>query len=386
MFSRLSITRESRKLSEIRRAELSLVAVVVVIGFLARIVVSERGYNYDFGVWQILADGIGKGLTPWQATTYFYGPIWAHLLYFLKTLGNLTGVEFRLLIVLTLTLADLTISYLIMRHKSVVFACVFFLNPISIIITGYHNQLDNLVIAIACLGLLLVPQKVDGPLTRGDIVTLVLLWLSLSTKHLFLIFVIWMAMRQRDLKRQLTYLFVPPTLFVLSFVPFLPSSASTVENLAGWSAENGPLWVLLGLENGLGPIPLTFFTVVSTAVIGWLVRRWPMSNAVFLYLVVVVITTPNSAGQYFAIAAIGAIGLGTLWFAPYFAMATYVLMLDYHGLHFSSESRIVGIIVLDDPVLTESIARFGLIPLSLMAGCIAFTLKSSRSKSSSVTV
>jgi hypothetical protein len=297
------------------------------------------------------------------------------LLYLFREIEALVGIDFRIQIISVLSIADLIIANVIWKRGSLLLSLIFFVNPISIIITGYHNQFDNLAIAIFLVAVLISPAQTSGPFERRELILLGLLSLSLIMKHVFLVYVFWLAVRQKQVKRQIVYLLTPPFLFALSFLPFQSSWSRITDNASGWSADNGPLWTLIGLEDGLGPIPLIALSILVLASIGVLVRNWSLTMSVFLFLVVLVITTPNSAGQYFAIAVIGAIGLGSPWFVPYVAIATYVLMLDYHGLHFSSDSRVVGVFVLDTPVLTEGIARFGLTPLALMAGCIAVAIQ-----------
>jgi len=391
MFARLDdlwsdFKKPVRTLAELSSATRLITAAIIVVGIALRLLVSTRGNNYDFESYKLVVAGREEGLTAWQVGRYNYGPVWAHLLYTFNWAQSNLGLSFRLQVILVLTLADLFIGYFIIKKRNVLIAGLFFLNPVSIIITGYHNQFDNLAIAIVCAALLVSRDARQGDIGKRDAFALLLLGLSLSTKHVFLVFMFWMAVRQLGLKRQLAYLIVPPTLFVLSFTPFLQSSWSGIKKFViGYeSADNGPLWILLGLQNGLGPIPLMALFVATLSVVGILVRNRSTPEVLFLYLVTIVITTPNLAGQYFAIAAIGAIGLGSLWFMPYVAIATYVLMLDYHGLYFTTSSRFVGIFVLDTPILTESIVRFGLIPLSLLAGCIAVVVRDRKARLNAV--
>ena len=373
----VDLTKPAGRLSETSRPARYTIAITAILGIALRFLVSTRGHNYDFDSYKLVVAGREEGLTAWQVGRYNYGPVWAHVLYVFNWIESTIGIAFRVQVIMLLTLADVFIARYILATRNLLTACVFFLNPVSIIITGYHNQFDNLAIAVVCAALLVNHDRRRGDLDKSDLWTLLLLGLSLSTKHVFLVFMFWMAVRQVGLKRRVVYLTVPPAIFVLSFTPFLASSWSGIQKFViGYdSADNGPLWILLGLNDGLGPIPLMALFVVALSSVGVIVRNRTSAEALFTYLVVIVITTPNLAGQYFAIAAIGAIGLGSLWFAPYVAIATYVLMLDYHGLHFSSTARFVGIIILDTPVLTEAIVRFGLIPISLLVGCAALVVR-----------
>jgi hypothetical protein len=197
------------------------------------------------------------------------------------------------------------------------------------------------------------------------------------------VFVFWLAVRQIGLTRKLFYLCIPPLLFALSFVPFLSSSWSAIRTtVIGYdSADNGPFWEILGLQNGLGPISVMMMFVAVLSLVGFLLRHRPTADALFFYLVAIVILTPSFANQYFVIAAIGAIGLQTRWFVPYGALGTYLLATSYHGLHFNSSSRFVGVFIPDEPILTNMLTgMFRAVPLALLAGCLATYLGNWRKK------
>jgi hypothetical protein len=373
----------ARKLAELNRREVAIGALVVTLGIILRWMALRRGHNYDFESYQLVASGREEGLTPWQVGRYNYGPIWAQFLYSFRWVESTFGISFRLQLVALLTAADLVIGYFFLRTRGLPVTCIFLLNPISVIITGYHNQFDNLAIAVVCLALLLNRNRTSGAILKSDIATVLLVALSLSTKHVFLVFVFWLAVRQIGLTRKLFYLCIPPLLFALSFVPFLSSSWSAIRTtVIGYdSADNGPFWEILGLQNGLGPISVMMMFVAVLSLVGFLLRHRPTADALFFYLVAIVILTPSFANQYFVIAAIGAIGLQTRWFVPYGALGTYLLATSYHGLHFNSSSRFVGVFIPDEPILTNMLTgMFRAVPLALLAGCLATYLGNWRKK------
>ena len=362
-------------LSGIQSKKFLTATLVIIVGVALRFLVARRGHNYDFESYLLVASGREEGLTPWQVGRYNYGPVWAYLLYGFRWVEATIGIGFRMQIIGLLTLADVMIAYFVLRSRGLITASIFFLNPISVIITGYHNQFDNLAIAIACAALLVNKDVTTGRICRSDLISIVLLSLSLSTKHVLLVFIGWMALRQASLLRKVTYLCLPPLLFFTSFTPFLSSSWSEIKLMViGYdSGDNGQLWELLGLQNGIGPVSVMRLFVASLFFVGLLVRRKPLHESLFLYLVTIVAVTPSFANQYFAVAAIGAVGLLNSWFIPYLAIGTYSLLTSYHGLHFGSQSRLVGKIIPDDPMLTDILEfTFKIIPISLICGVVAY--------------
>lgn len=352
--------------------------VVVIVGIGLRILASRRGHNYDFDSYLLVAEGREQGVSPWQTGRYNYGPIWAQVLYIFSWTETTFGLSFRMQIIALLTIADLIIGYFIFRVRGLGIASCFFMNPISIVITGYHNQFDNLAISIACVAMLISRDVQIGPLRWRDVITTMILALSLSTKHVLLVFVVWLAMRQVGAIRKLAYLLIPCLLFLVSFTPFLTSSWAAInKTVIGYdSADNGPIWDLLGIQDGLGPVPITVLFAILLTFIGYPMRRQSQHESLFVYLIFIVVLTPSLVSQYFAIAAIGAIGLFSLWFLPYFIIGAYHMLTGYHELHFASESLLIGLAIPDEPILTTLLAvTFMFIPFALSVGYLAYVLR-----------
>jgi hypothetical protein len=107
------------------------------------------GYNYDFESHLIVGKIVSSGGNVYAETSrYNYGPIFSlclGLFYYLSSfLGN-PSFAYRMFIVCFLTCFDIALSFLLYKkYKSMSIAALFFLNPVSIIITGYHNQFDVL--------------------------------------------------------------------------------------------------------------------------------------------------------------------------------------------------------------------------------------------------
>src|SRR6185369_1491861 len=100
-----------------------------------------------------------------------------------------------------LTLGDVAIwAVLRGRHGSRV-AALFFLNPVSILITGLHGQFDNLAVLAALLAMLVMGEHEAGRTAaapgRGRwLCGLALIGLSLCVKHLLFVFPAWLALKE----------------------------------------------------------------------------------------------------------------------------------------------------------------------------------------------
>ena len=97
------------------------------------------------------------------------------------------ALSFRAYIVTLLTLADLGIALWLAKNHSMKTSLFFFLNPISIVITGYHNQFDNIAVFFALLSVSFVDDKNEN-ITKNDAIAIMFLSLSLITKHILYAF------------------------------------------------------------------------------------------------------------------------------------------------------------------------------------------------------
>lgn len=313
-----------------RRA--SAVTLLLLLGGAAlRFWVSRYGHNYDLESYRIVAEIAERGGNVYAETDrYNYGPVWFYVLGLLERVSDLFGNEeraFRIGLISLLTAVDLGIWAILRRRFGLVAAFLFFLSPISIVITGYHNQFDNLAILLALAAMLVyATAAVPG---------LLLLALSLTVKHVLLVFPLWLAIKERGLDRKALALVLPLAVFVLSFVPFLPEGrAGIVENVVRYeSFDNAPFWhtVLPGILRSLVP-PFALFGA-AFLVLGFVWRRRDHVEAVLLYLLTAVVFAPAIANQYLALAVPAAAAFSNAAFLAFQALGLWLLSVHPDGLH-----------------------------------------------------
>ena len=351
---------------------------VVVLGIVGRFVFFGRGYNYDFESYKIIVAANRQGITPWLTNRYNYGPIWWYLLRLFDWTHTQTGIGIRYQIVGLLTIADLSIAYFVYRLKGSIFGALFFINPISIIISGYHNQFDNLAIAIVCIAVYQLQRVRDKSFIYRDISVVLLLGTSLATKHVFIFFVAWLALRQTTVFRKSLYLLGPLLVFCLSFVPYLGSSWNAIKlNVFEYrSNNNAPFWKIIGIYDGDKNQVATVLFIFLITIIGFFLRKIRLESSLFVYCIVIVAFSPGITNQYLAIATIGATGLANTGFAMYFLYGTYWLSISPDGLHYARQTRWIGNILFNEPGL-YSLAKFGYepFPILLLLGLFITFLK-----------
>src|ERR1017187_4933621 len=159
------------------------VALVLLIGLAARMAAAACGHNYDMESYFIVTKILAAGDNVYAETQrYNYGPVWFLVLHGLDLIARHHETVLRWLVAIFLSLADVGIFTLLYRQAGRLAATLFFLNPISILITGFHSQFDNFALCLGLLGVLQIANDPDRPLGRRDFGGLLLLGLSLATK------------------------------------------------------------------------------------------------------------------------------------------------------------------------------------------------------------
>lgn len=313
------------------RASVVAVPLVLAVGVALRYWVSTLGSNFDLESYGIVADIVDRGGNVYAETErYNYGPIWFYVLGFLHDLSGLfsdPAGAFRPLLIGVLTLADVGIWAVLHRRFGRIAGFLFFLNPVSIIITGYHNQFDNVAILVGLLAMLVY--------AASFVPSLLLLGLSLTVKHVLLVFPLWLAIKEKGLERKLAVLALPVAVLVLSFVPFLGEGRDgIVANVVRYRGhDNAPFWHGV-LPAQLQPLisPFVLFAV-AMVVLGFVWRRRNHFDLALLYLVPLVVFAPSIANQYLAIAVPAMAAFPSLYFLPYQVLSAWFLAIHPQGLH-----------------------------------------------------
>lgn len=139
-----------------KNISLKIYILAIVFSVIARLYLSTFGFNYDFESYKIVVKIVqGGGNVYAETSRYNYGPIWFNILNIL----NFFGEYFRIGLILTLSLADILISCILWGKGFKLSALLFLFSPITIFISGYHNQFDNLAVLLAMLSVLIFVER-----------------------------------------------------------------------------------------------------------------------------------------------------------------------------------------------------------------------------------
>lgn len=161
----------------------------LVFGIIARLIFPYFGYNFDVESYWVVSSLhlLGEGIYE-NTSRYNYGPVWFVLLGCFRRISSHFVVDsifaFHIIIVAFLTIVDLIIARILEVIRGYKAAIRYFLNPISILITGFHSQFDNISILLGFVAAMLLDIRARSNIWKYTLITGLLIGVSLSIKHL----------------------------------------------------------------------------------------------------------------------------------------------------------------------------------------------------------
>ena len=297
------------------KPELKKVIFVLVLccGAAFRMWLSTLGWNYDVWCWWTESNLVEEGKNLYVHTACMNtGPIWpgiAWLIWWIHRALGFTGMtSFHVLVAGFLSIVDVCIAITLARVCGYIPAVLFSLCPVSILITGYHSQIDNFAILLALWSWRSLDGRPEGTPQPDDVIWPgVLLGLSLATKHVFAFFPLWiLALQSRPVGQRLLYAGIAYAVFLGSFIPYVltPEGFARVEQKVFLYRGDGYF------GNALLPriIPDqalwtgAFLTGILAA--GFIIARWAPRELFFLYPVTLVTLATTMSDQYLVIPVI----------------------------------------------------------------------------------
>ena len=319
------------------------------IGFLLRIWISQFGYNQDFSSWQHNLSLYLQNKSVYEFGNYIYSPVFLYVLSILDSISipllenssfvkNIPGSIFRIKIIIFLSFLDFFIFFTLYKKYSLKIGLLFFLNPICIIITGHHNQFNNFGILFGFLAVLLYQRDSTN---FKFVFPLIIMGFSLAAKHILIFFPFWWAFKEKELIKKFFILFIPYSIFILSFWQFLPGDFDYVVNnvLYGWRHSTGPFWGMFAPKIIHMYFDLqTLFSLILIG-LGFLLVNKSLKESFFLYLMAVVIFSSMMYTQYLVIPVL-ALAIYWNWKFLIFTILTFLIFLvdgDQLNIHFLRE-------------------------------------------------
>lgn len=308
----------------------------IIFAFALRLYLAGLGYNYDVESFERVAQIVVSGQSVYAETArYNYGILWAYQLAALSYLQNYINPAtdlaaniqaFHLWVAAYVSLAELLLAFGIARYanpknwKLVLTAWLF--NPLSCLLLGFHSAFDVWAILWAYLALLQLKESIaqDKNSRQKQVFAAVLMAISLSTKHIFIFFPLWISFyallaKRRDYFLAFAFPLVSYGVFFLLFLPFSFDEASRmgiIKNVFAYASADGiAFWprVLRALSPdaaaAFAPYWKYFF-ILSLVFIGFLLSKTKSMKLLFsIYLVAFVAFSSAMATQYLYIPLLG---------------------------------------------------------------------------------
>jgi hypothetical protein len=319
---------------------------VLVAGVAARLLVATCGHDYDMDSWQLVANIADRGDNVYASTDrYNFAPGWFHVLHALNLLAGHNPTVFRYLVAGFLSLGDVGIFFILWRRFGKAAGCWFFLNPISVIITGYQCNFDNLAVLLGLLAVLLMGDEFDRPVSRRKLLGLFVLGLSLVIKHVFFAFPFWLAVKQKGMLQKLVVILIPVFIFALSFVPYWHAgSQGIVQNVFRYRSFTTEffyrMFVPTFVQFMFNSQTVWFFLL---AIFAFIYRQKNTVEFLLLYTCVLVAASPANINEYLAIPGPFVATHLNPFTILYTAVGTLHLLADVNGLHLTGLSRTICI-------------------------------------------
>lgn len=198
---------------------------------------------------QEMADLVLRGTNPYLALNYnTYPPLALYIQAWTLELSRFLQIPFYMLIKLWPNLADLLIGLIIfwfLKRKgsnvssAVIWSLVFLLNPISIMISSAHGQIDSIPTLLVVIAALLLQLKISRTYL---VISALLLGLAISVKPspLFLIPIFIAFLYQKtNILEKISFLFLAVAPLMILLLPFLQNDPRYVlGKLFNYSGSN----------------------------------------------------------------------------------------------------------------------------------------------------
>ena len=317
---------------------LPLLSGIFLLGFFLKIVMSQLGSNFDFEMWKLNLVFFQKGESFYNYGRYNYSPFWIYLLNIIDHI-NIPYFEkavlFRYKIIFILNFFDFLIFYLIFRNYSLKVGLIFFLSPISIFISGHHNQFDNIAVFFVFLSILLIEKRKNNEIKY---LGLFFLGISLCAKHVLFILPIWLAFKEKNYLNKFIYVAIPYFIFIISFLLYSSDYKGIIENVILYrSYNNSPFWGLFAPKVLHMYLPKIFMFIFAMIAAGFYFLKYNVRNTFFYYLICVVIFSSGIFNHYFAIPLLALAVLWNIKFFYYTLLCISLYLLDGDALGFGSK-------------------------------------------------
>lgn len=360
------------------RWQYAFLGLSIFFGVSLRMWAQTSFRNYDFDSYLIVSKMLVNGENPYGSGRYNYGPNWMFFLTFTRTIFE-DPDSFRLILAITLSLADVGIAIILFKRGYSLASLILMVAPISVAITGQHQQFDNIAILFLLAAMYIYRPTIEKTWTKNDTYVLLLISLSITTKHVFIFFLFWFAIKQSGLQKKIIFLCAPVVILLVTLIPFLLNNPQAViEHVFLYSSyNNAPLLstVIPNLADlgGFGRRLQQVVFVLAVLAVGILMRKYSPFTLALVYTVTLVVFTSALADQYLSIAVIGAAVFFNIGFLAWLVLGTIYLYGNPQTLGVPGVTQINQ--ANENLFLSTSDSAYKMLSISLFIGWVLMLVK-----------
>ena len=306
--------------------------LVLLAGTIIRLVLAMGVFgNFDMDSYEIVVGIAHRGGNVYAETArYNYSPVWLTILMALKRIQiAMPDIPFHFIVrsflccVDLLTLGVLLFIANIRKLPPVRTAILFYLSPVSFLVTGYHGQFENFAILMVLTGILMYLRFATRP-----VLGTALLWLfataGMIVKHnVFYELIICLNSSIKRYWVKLSLFIVSVIVFLLLFIPYWKTgSKGIIEHVFKYGSFSGSY----GLTSLFAMPQLKYFFIVAMVFFPFYLKSRDIIAQCLLGMLFFLTFTTGFAAQYFVLpVALGAIRPSK--FLLFYTLAASVLFL-----------------------------------------------------------
>jgi hypothetical protein len=324
--------------AKIERRKKTLFAVAALTSMALKLVLASHWSDYDLDSYRIVSSLVLDGKSVYANTArYNYAPLWALSLAGLKQISTLLpamrGQALHFCVTAFLAIVDVALAALLATKYRYGAGIFFLCCPVTVLLTGAYSQFDNFALLAGLAAWLLVRKGTAR--WRRVLPSAALLGLSLTIKHVFFLFPLWLLFWSKlgSLRKRLAYVAIAYGLFALSFLPWATDPVSRAGiyqhvflyrsrfhlSVLHLLAASGHFWIVSPRETSL--LALIWIAVLMAA--GIKVARGE-TELFPMYLLVMFAFSPALNDYYFALPMLACAILYPCW--PVWALTSTAII------------------------------------------------------------
>jgi hypothetical protein len=310
------------------RYRIATFVVLAILSIAAKLFLAGQGHNIDMESWSIFAKIIRDGKNLYAETFRIpyhpptdpsYGPVWCYVgagVSYVQAhvLGSDSLHVFHRLLALLLSLVDVAIGYLLARRYSFVAGALFLVNPVSLLVTGFHSQFDNVAVLLGLAACLLLDKNARTPRFA---LAMFILGVSLAVKHVLIFLPLWFFFHPGSSRPRRLLSLLPYGIFAASFLPFIGDERGlegVIEGVLMYGSFHLDAFFphlvqtaipVKAIEVLFARVPIfpgfKFVWLVAMLLVGFAVREKRHLEQLLVYLAAIVVFSSAVADQYLAI-------------------------------------------------------------------------------------